>query len=239
MFGERDESMLRTIVRLLKPQVLLQGDFAFRKNEPGTVMYFIQMGRVQIGSEDFSTVYTVCRPGSYFGELAMFTNSRRNASARALQDGILYTLHRVDFMTMCESYPGTYEQMYLKAKEQIAVLDQRNRQKVATTQLASSFIDNVQRRSFIASLKQAAAAPMAAGPSTGTSTGTAGQAFCANARFSAPARSTMSPARFGRLSLRSSQHEVPVLEIQRQQAAGVGRAGGPVAGSPSETPLRT
>ena len=53
---------------------------------------------------------------------------RRTAARgrRALQDGILYVLHRVDFMAMCESFPGTYERMYIKAKEQIVRLTTLN-----------------------------------------------------------------------------------------------------------------
>ena len=85
MFAEMDVTFVRAIVRLLKPQVLLEGDFAFRKNEPGDTMYFIQMGRIQIGNVDFSVVFAVKRARSYFGEFAMFTAQRRSASARALQ----------------------------------------------------------------------------------------------------------------------------------------------------------
>ena len=48
-------------------------------------VYFIQMGRVQIGNVDFSVVFAVKRALSYFGEFAMFTAQRRSASARALQ----------------------------------------------------------------------------------------------------------------------------------------------------------
>jgi len=115
MFQSADDNFVRAIVRLLKPQVLLEGDLAFRKNEPGDTMFFIQMGRVQIGNEDFSVVFAVKRPKSFFGEYAMFTAQRRSASARALQDVILYGLHRSEFMAVCECFPYSYERMHARA----------------------------------------------------------------------------------------------------------------------------
>ena len=84
MFKETDTNFIRSLVRLLKPQVLLQGDFAFRYGEVGDTMYFVQSGIVQVGNEGFSTVYATLGRGKYFGELALFTAQRRTASARAV-----------------------------------------------------------------------------------------------------------------------------------------------------------
>eukprot|EP00966_Prymnesium_polylepis_P272934 6305505-Prymnesium_polylepis.1 len=50
----------------------------------------------------------------------MFTAQRRSASARALQDVILYGLHRGEFMRVCENFPYAYERMHAKAMEQLA-----------------------------------------------------------------------------------------------------------------------
>ena len=135
MFADADDNFVRAIVRLLKPQVLLEGDLAFRKNEPGDTMFFIQMGRVQIGNEDFSVVFVVKRPRTFFGEFAMFTAQRRSASARALQDVILYGLHRTEFMAVCECFPYSYERMHAKAMEELGKASASNLKREAESHL--------------------------------------------------------------------------------------------------------
>ena len=95
MFAATDNNFVRALVRMLKPQVLLEGDFAFRHGEAGDTMFFVQSGVVQIGlfrpkDEGFSSVYATMRTGAYFGELALFTKGRRTASARAARDCTLY-----------------------------------------------------------------------------------------------------------------------------------------------------
>jgi hypothetical protein len=54
---------------VLLPQVLLEGDFAFRHGEMGDMMFFVQTGVVQIGifrtaDEGFSTVFATIKPGT-------------------------------------------------------------------------------------------------------------------------------------------------------------------------------
>ena len=61
--------------------MLLKGDHAFKMNEPGDSMYFIQNGYVLITNEDGSVTFCTLMPGSYFGELAMLTSQARLQSA--------------------------------------------------------------------------------------------------------------------------------------------------------------
>ena len=48
MFEKCDDSFIKALVRLLQPQVLLCGDYAFKVYELGSTMYFIQNGCIQI-----------------------------------------------------------------------------------------------------------------------------------------------------------------------------------------------
>lgn len=57
MFNATDDSFIRALVRLLKPQALLDGDYAFRQGEVGDTMYFVQHGIVQIGNTTFAVIY--------------------------------------------------------------------------------------------------------------------------------------------------------------------------------------
>lgn len=131
MFAATDNNFVRALVRMLKPQVLLEGDFAFRYGEMGDTMFFVQAGAVQIGmfrpsGEGFSSVYATVEKGSYFGELALFTRQRRMASARGLQDCILYALSNNDFRLVVDQHPHCYETIVDKALERLKQLRAAN-----------------------------------------------------------------------------------------------------------------
>lgn len=69
MFEKCDDSFIKALVRLLQPQVLLCGDYAFKVYELGSTMYFIQNGSVQIVSDgEPQIIYCTLMQGSYFGE---------------------------------------------------------------------------------------------------------------------------------------------------------------------------
>ena len=67
-----DGFFFNSIVRMLRVNVLLEGDMAFRQGEVGDRMYFIKTGYLQIGNSDRSVVFVSKGPGSYVGELTMF-----------------------------------------------------------------------------------------------------------------------------------------------------------------------
>jgi CRP/FNR family transcriptional regulator, cyclic AMP receptor protein len=75
------------------------GDIVFSQGEPGTSMYVVQSGAVQIylPSADKNlppVVLKDLRTGEYFGELALFDDKPRSASVRVLVDTVLLELTR-------------------------------------------------------------------------------------------------------------------------------------------------
>ena len=55
MFEGCDDSFIKALVMILKPQVLLKGDCAFKVHESGQTMYFIQHGCIQITDAEGTT----------------------------------------------------------------------------------------------------------------------------------------------------------------------------------------
>ena len=115
--GGCDETFFSTIVRLLRINVLLEGDFIFKQGEVGDRMYFIKTGYLQIGAPDKRVIFVSKGPGSYLGELTLFNPGvRRNASAWSLSDCILFTLETKDFSMVLARY-DTENQLYNKMKD--------------------------------------------------------------------------------------------------------------------------
>lgn len=112
-----DESFFSSIVRQLRVNVLLEGDFAFRQGEVGDRMYFLKTGFLQVGTPDRMVVFVSKGPGSYLGELTLFNpGMRRNASAWSLSDCILFTLEITDFEDVLRRY-DTNQQIYNAMKQ--------------------------------------------------------------------------------------------------------------------------
>ena len=116
MFAETDDFFVRALVRVLRPQVLLKGDFLFKFNEPADSMFFIERGKIDITNHGMPgttqhnlVVYCTLGPGSHFGELAMLTSQRRTGAARAGTDCILSALRASDFNLVIKDFPKYYD----------------------------------------------------------------------------------------------------------------------------------
>ncbi|HSH02518.1 MAG TPA: HEAT repeat domain-containing protein [Anaerolineae bacterium] len=103
----------------------------YNQNDPGGVLYVVVSGRVAIEREgnrkgSFARI-GVIESHSYFGEMNLFDNSHRNASALAVQDTLTLRLRREPLLALARQYPN----LSLKL---IDVLSQRLRE--STDQIA-------------------------------------------------------------------------------------------------------
>jgi CRP-like cAMP-binding protein len=77
-----------------------KGDVIVREGDLGIAFYVVAQGHVEIvralGSKDEHVVYTH-GPGGFFGEMALFDNQLRNASARAKDDCQCLVITKWDF----------------------------------------------------------------------------------------------------------------------------------------------
>jgi CRP-like cAMP-binding protein len=67
---------------------LRAGDFVFKEGDPGTEMYIVQSGTVEVFSEGprGRNLLAVMEKGDFFGEMALLDGDPHMASARALED---------------------------------------------------------------------------------------------------------------------------------------------------------
>ena len=105
MFAKTDDMFIKALVRALRPQVVLRGDYLFHMNEPGDSMFFIKNGCVQIKNLDGTIVFASLMPGAFLGELSMLTGQRRTASAQAVVDCVLFLIRNTDFDAVVKDFP--------------------------------------------------------------------------------------------------------------------------------------
>lgn len=126
-FCSLDSCEIYEIMKRLKTWVYMPGDLIIHKNEMGTEMFFIMQGRVEVlidykkktkskrsqlqikgqgentTDQGFSVVLT---DGSFFGELAQITNSKRTADIRALDFTVCDVLTKEDYMDLLDLFPS-------------------------------------------------------------------------------------------------------------------------------------
>lgn len=87
--------------------VFKAGDYIFRENDPGDVMFIIEKGQVEIvkkiGEEDRRL--TLLEPGDFFGEMSILEDLPRGASARAVTDCKLLRIDHSTFDEMLRENP--------------------------------------------------------------------------------------------------------------------------------------
>jgi F420-non-reducing hydrogenase small subunit len=89
-------------------QVYDQGTVIYRQGDPGDALYLIQSGAVEYAYRqgEAETVLTVLGTGDFFGEMALFGQARRPATARAVQRTRLLPLTRASLLQRMQRDPS-------------------------------------------------------------------------------------------------------------------------------------
>ena len=85
------------------------GDVILEEGELSTEMYFITSGKIDIYHSNTNSSFQELAQGSYFGEIAFFTELPRCASARCLDFVDMLSLNRENFDQLTEKFPDAAE----------------------------------------------------------------------------------------------------------------------------------
>jgi CRP-like cAMP-binding protein len=90
-------------------KVYQRSDVIFEENSAGDEMYILRSGKVQLVlgyAERGAEVYTIEKPGEFFGEMALVDASPRSATAIAEEDNTkLEVLSRENFLKTIQEHP--------------------------------------------------------------------------------------------------------------------------------------
>ena len=83
------------LVRKFEP-----GEIIFRETYPHVVLYIIRSGEVELFFENDEKVSTIknLQENKHFGEIGIFKETNRTASARAVKSTVLYGITKTDFI---------------------------------------------------------------------------------------------------------------------------------------------
>ncbi|MFZ1731436.1 MAG: cyclic nucleotide-binding domain-containing protein [Bacteroidota bacterium] len=106
IFEGLGRGQLRAVERILHRRKYHAGEYIFREGDPGLGMYIIEEGEVSIVSESRSTEIGRLGKGEFFGEMAMFNDRPRSASALAYEDTKVFGFFQPDLLGLLETRPS-------------------------------------------------------------------------------------------------------------------------------------
>lgn len=109
--------------RLFEYERYSPGDVIVREGDLGDCAYFIRSGEVEVlrqREENDETVVARLGKGEYFGEMALLTNERRNATIRAVTETEVAALGKRNFLPLVTLLPAAQEDI-LKTVRQRAM----------------------------------------------------------------------------------------------------------------------
>jgi CRP-like cAMP-binding protein len=101
------------------------GDLLFREGDPGSEMFVIQSGRVQLTRRvrGRDAVLAVLPPGEFFGEMAIINRRPRNATATVVEDARLLVIDALTFEAMIRGNTEIGLRMIKKLAARLAQVD--------------------------------------------------------------------------------------------------------------------
>ncbi|HET6712404.1 MAG TPA: cyclic nucleotide-binding domain-containing protein [Actinomycetota bacterium] len=103
LFAELDDDGLDVIARLATEFEAQAGRVLAEIGQPGSGLFVIEDGTVEVDMPDGAVVEL--GPGEFFGEVALLTDSPRNARVRALTDVRCLAISRHVFMLLLDAQP--------------------------------------------------------------------------------------------------------------------------------------
>ena len=96
---------LRNLAIAAEARSLLAGEVLFKAGEASDGAYVLQRGSFNLRPERGTAEEIVAEPGTLFGEAALFTRTKRPATATAREPSAVLRIPRAAFLKVLDSYP--------------------------------------------------------------------------------------------------------------------------------------
>jgi len=108
LFQDLEAESLATLAPMLIAKKFTAGTVIFRELDESDALYIVEQGSVVVSkhvSGDVDMVLTRFQPGDFFGEMGLFDNAPRSATANVESDSLLWRLDRGVFQDIFSYHP--------------------------------------------------------------------------------------------------------------------------------------
>lgn len=109
LFSELADADITSLGRLASRRRYPKDTVVFFENEEGDFFFIIVEGRIKVtilGDDGREIILSMLGPGDFFGEMALLDNEPRSATAIAVEESELLSLHRTDFQGVIGDNPA-------------------------------------------------------------------------------------------------------------------------------------
>jgi CRP-like cAMP-binding protein len=104
LFRELDEQIHAELIKHVTLDYYPENFVVFKEGEPGDKMFIIKNGMVKIyhagETPSFDKEIAVLGDNDFFGEMALISDSPRNATAKTLEPSQVFIIKKVDFINL-------------------------------------------------------------------------------------------------------------------------------------------
>jgi CRP-like cAMP-binding protein len=123
LFKELDEQIHAEIIKHVTLDYYPENFIIFKEGEPGDKMYIIKTGMVKIyhagETTSFDKEIAVLGDNDFFGEMALISDTNRNATAKTLEPTQIFILKKEDFLNLISSNPRIAEKLSKEFLERV------------------------------------------------------------------------------------------------------------------------
>lgn len=127
-FADLNEMELDDLSQSLVKRRFSSGQVVFHLGDPGGLLYLIDSGRVKIfypSNDGHEIVLAILGGEDFFGELALFDDSPRSATAETVENTTVYTLNRSEFLRYLSGNPGLSIKMLSTLARRIRIMNEQ------------------------------------------------------------------------------------------------------------------
>jgi CRP-like cAMP-binding protein len=106
------------LAAMLEPRTLDDGEFLCRQGNTASEVFLLAQGCLEVTRADGTPLHRLAA-GEVLGELALFTDARRNADVRACGAVRLYVLDYQRFRRFLHAFPLAFEQLMRAALRRV------------------------------------------------------------------------------------------------------------------------
>lgn len=124
-FKTLDDLQIRKIIEIGNTKRLKKSEILFREDDPGDAFYIILSGSVEIFTEKLGKTLAILQSGQFFGELALMLGIPRTATVKAIEETLLFSIHKQQFEKLLRNYPNLSELIIQELEKNQEELQQR------------------------------------------------------------------------------------------------------------------
>jgi len=128
IFTELNDEDLGLIMRMTVRRAYPKNTMIVIEEDRGDMLYIIESGSVKItrlDEEGREVILAILGSAEFFGEMALLDGQGRSANVMALEDAVLFTLHRRDFLDVLERFPSISIQLLREMTSRLRKSDQQ------------------------------------------------------------------------------------------------------------------